>query len=116
MSYFFDAFDDFYIKNRAVLPDGSGGTRVEWTNGAVVKMSLDLGDASEIRQAEAQGLKSVFTANFPIDTPVKYDDYLENVKTGAIYRITGNPQDNKTPETARFQSCFATAVRTELPR
>lgn len=116
MSYFFDAFDDYYIKNRSVLPDGEGGVITQWTNGAVVKASLDLGGSTEVRQAEAQNLKTVFTATFPMNTPVKYDDYIENVKTGAVYRITGNPHDNETPPSASFQSCYATAIRTELPK
>lgn len=116
MSYFFDAFDDFYIKERKMIPDSQGGFDFAWGNGPVVKMSLDLGNQSEIRQAESQGLKVVYSATFPIDTPVRYDNYLENVNTGAIYRITGNPMENKTPPDARFQSCFATAEKTELPK
>lgn len=116
MSYFFDAFDDFYIKNRSVSPDGEGGTITEWSDGAVIKASLDLGGSTEVRQAEAQNLKTVFTATFPIDTPVKYNDYIENVKTGKVYRITSEPKENETPPTAKYQSCFATAVRAELPQ
>lgn len=115
MNYFFDAFNDYVIKNKIVKDDGEGGTITVWENGATVKMSLDLGSSSEIRQAEAQKLNTVFTATFPIDTPVRYDNYLEDVKTGATYRITGNPLDNQTPSEAKFQSCYSTAVRTELP-
>lgn len=116
MSFFYDAFNEYYLKNKTTLPDGMGGYYTTWENGAIIKMSLDLGGSSEIRQAQAQNLKTVFTASFPIDTPVTYDNYLEDVETGDIYRITSNPKDNKTPPEATFQSCYATAVRTELPR
>ena len=116
MSYFYDAFDDYWLKVKTMKPDGEGGFFTTWENSIVVKMSLDLGNSSEIRQAEAQKLETVFTATFPENTPVQYNDYLENVETGAIYRITGNPTDNKTPPEARFQSWYATAVRTELPK
>ena len=115
MSYFYDGFEDYYILNKSVVPDGEGSTITEWNRGAVIKASLDLGGSSEIRQAQAQNLKTVFTATFPIDTPVQYDTYLESKESGDVYRVTSNPQDNKTPPDATFQSCFATAVRTELP-
>lgn len=116
MSYYFDAFKEYYVKNKIKHNDGVGGTITEWLNGAVIKMSLDLGDSTEVRQAQAQGLKTVFTATFPIDTIVEYNDYVEDVETGEIYRITGEPKDNKTPPEARFQACYATAIRTELPQ
>lgn len=115
MSYFYDAFNDYWLKKKKRKPDGQGGHITTWENEMQVKMSLDLGNSSEIRQAEAQKLATVFTATFPINTPVEYNDYLEDIKTGAVYRITGNPPDNKTPKDAKFQSCYATAVRTELP-
>lgn len=116
MSYFFDAFSEYVLKERHTASDGQGGYFTEWQDGAVVQMSLDLGSSSEIRQAAAQDLKTVYTATFPIDTPVRYDDYLQSVEDGSVYRITSNPRDNKTPPTARHQLCFATAVRTELPK
>lgn len=115
MSYFDDAFDSYILKQRSIVSDGQGGYYTTWLDGSIVTMALDLGGSSEIRQAAAQGLKTVFTATFPIDTPVRYDDYLESVKDGAVYRITSNPSDNKTPPVARYQRCFATAIRTELP-
>jgi hypothetical protein len=116
MSYFYDAFEDFIIKNRVVQNDGYGGTVATYEDGAVIKASLDLGTSAEIRQAEAQALKTVYTATFPIDTPVRYNDIIEHAVTGAIYRITGDPLSNATPKDAKYPSCFATAVRTELPR
>ena len=82
MSFFYDAFNEYYLKNKTTLPDGMGGYYTTWENGAIIKMSLDLGGSSEIRQAQAQNLKTVFTASFPIDTPVTYDNYLEDVETG----------------------------------
>lgn len=116
MSYFNDAFDDYWIKNRTVENDNEGGYVVNWSNGARVKMSLDIGSASETRRAQSEGLKTVFTAVFPKNTPVRYDNYLEHVETGEVFRITSNPLDNQTPEHARFPSCYATAIRTELPK
>ena len=116
MSFFYDAFHDFYIKNRSVEDDGEGGTITHWTNGAMVKMALDLGNAEERRVAEARNLQTVFTASFPINTPVNYNDYLESVDTGFVYRITSNPKDNTTPPAATYQCCYANAIRTELPK
>ena len=116
MSFFFDGFDEYILKNRKTVDDGYGGAVTTWEDGATVKASFDLGSAAEIRQAEAQALRTVYTASFPIDTPVRYNDYLEDVKTGAIYRVTADPRENTTPETATYQACFASAVRTELPR
>ena len=88
MSFFYDAFKDFTIKNRSVVSDGEGGYITTWTDGAVVKMSLTLGSAQEAREALSQRLNATFTAALPIDTPVKRDDYLQSVDTGDIYRRT----------------------------
>ena len=116
MSYFYDAFDEFILKNRIVSPDGQGGYIVNWEDGPTVPMSLDRGTAAEIRQAESQQLQTVFTVTFPADTPVRYGDYVQSVNGRAVYRITSEPSENKTPPEARFQTCFATAIRTELPQ
>lgn len=115
MSYFYDAFRDYWLKAKKRKPDGQGGHITTWENELMVKMSLDLGNSTEIRQAQAQKLDTIWTAVFPENTPVQYDDYLEDVETGDIYRVTSDPKDNKTPKEAKFQSCYATAVRTELP-
>lgn len=114
MSYFYDAFDEYVIMNRAVEDDGEGGTITHWKEGAKVKMALDLGRSSEVRAAMAQGLKTVFTATFPKATPVKYGDYLR-AGDGEVYRITSEPSDNGTPPGATFQTLYATAIREELP-
>ena len=115
MSYFYDAFDEYVIMNRAVEDDGEGGTITQWKEGAKIKMALDLGRSSEVRAAMAQGLKTVFTATFPKDTPVKYGDYVKAVDGGEVYRITSAPSDNGTPPGATYQSLYATAIREELP-
>ncbi len=116
MSYFYDAFDDYVIINKAIIDDGEGGYITTWADGATIKAALDLGSANEQRQAEAQSLKKVFTATFPRRTPIRYGDYMRNARTGEIYRITSDVEDNVTPPMARNQSCFATAERTELPQ
>ena len=115
MSYFFDAFDDYTLIEKKIVED-NGDFYPVWTDGVTIKALLTLGGSSEVRQAEAQGLQTVYTATFPENTPVKYDDYIKDKKTGAIYRITSRPEENKTPETASYQSCYATAIRTELPK
>lgn len=116
MSYFYDAFDDYIVINRLVLDDNEGGVFIDWQDGARIKMALDLGGSSEIRQAAAQNLKTVYTATLPQNTPVRYDTYLRAVKDGRIFRITSNPMENKTPAMATFPCVIATAERTELPR
>ena len=115
MSYFYDAFDDYCLMEKTTVDDGSGDYFDKWREGVTIKASLTNGQSSEIRQAEAQGLKTVFTVTFPIPTPVKYDNYIKNKQTGAIYRITSRPGDNKTPADATYPTCYATAERTELP-
>lgn len=116
MSYFYDAFDEYVIINKSIVDDGEGGYTTSWSDGATIKAAFDLGNASEQRQAQAQNLKRVYSVTFPKRTPVKYGDYLRKVETGEIYRITSDPTDNKTPDMARNQTCFATAERTELPQ
>lgn len=116
MSYFDDAFDEYILKNRSVVDDGEGGFVTNWVDGATIQAALDLGSSREVREAKARDLKTVYTATFPKNTPVRYGDYIESVETGEIFRITSEPSDNQTPEMAKFQSCFATAERVEFPR
>ena len=68
--------DDFshscIIMDKLTKPDGEGGYATEWREGAEFANYVALDSSLEARQAEAQGVTSVYTGIVRIDVPIEY--------------------------------------------
>lgn len=99
------------------VPDGGGGYRVEWAEGAEFENYQELDTTIEARIAEGVGVTSTYSALVRKDVPIEYGDYFKDKSTGNVYRVTSRPEDKGAPKSAspmiRVLKYF-TAERAEL--
>lgn len=99
------------------VPDGGGGYRVEWAEGAEFESYQELDTTMEARIAEGIGVTSTYSALVRKDVPIEYGDYFKDKSTDTIYRVTSRPEDKEAPKSAspmiRMLKYF-TAERAEL--
>ena len=96
--------DDFshscIIMDKLTKPDGEGGYATEWSEGAEFANFVALDSSLEARQAEAQGVTSVYTGIVRKDVPIEYGSVYKDVATGAYFRVTSRPEEKQAPASA----------------
>ena len=95
--------DDFshscIIMDKRTKPDGEGGYATEWSEGAEFANYVALDSSLEARQAEAQGVTSVYTG-MRKDVPIEYGSVYKDVMTGTYFRVTSRPEEKQAPASA----------------
>lgn len=114
--------DDFAspcaLLDKKRTPDGEGGYKTEWTDGAEFFNYSALNNSLEARRAEKEGVTSLYSVLVDKATPVEYNDYFRDKTTGLTYRVTSNPREQEAPKSAGSvirALMFFTAERKELP-
>ncbi len=96
--------DDFshscIIMDKRTKPDGEGGYATEWSEGAEFANYVALDSSLEARQAEAQGVTSVYTGIVRKDVPIEYGSVYKDVMTGTYFRVTSRPEEKQAPASA----------------
>lgn len=112
--------DDFkrpcVLMEKFRTPDGEGGTITVWTEGAAFDNYQALDQSMQARIAEKQGVTSLYSALVAANFPIVFGDYFKDTQTGETYRVTGNPEEKKAPESASFALKYFTAERAVLPK
>ena len=112
--------DDFshscIIMDKRTKPDGEGGYATEWREGAEFANYVALDSSLEARQAEAQGVTSVYTGIVRKDVPIEYGSVYKDV----TFRVTSRPEEKQAPASAspmlqNLKSFTAERLREGLP-
>ena len=101
--------------DRRTLPDGMGGYTQEWTDGAPFEAAIVEDSSMTARLAEKQGVTELYTVTVARDLPLEFHDVFRRESDGAIFRVTSNITDKKTPGVASFSFGQVTAERWVLP-
>lgn len=101
--------------DRRTVPDGQGGTTIAWVDGAAFDAAIVKDNSMQARMAEKQGVTEVFTVTANKNVQLDYHDVFRRESDGAIFRVTSNITDSKTPAVASFQFGQVTAERWVLP-
>lgn len=107
---------DCVIMDRTTVPDGIGGKTNVWTDGAAFQAAIVKDTTLAARTAEKQGVTEVYTVTVSKAMALEFHDVFKRVSDGAIFRVTSNVIDSKTPSVASFQFGQVNAERLwELP-
>lgn len=90
----------FANMDKRTKPDGEGGYATEWSEGAEFANYVALDSSLEARQAEAQGVTSVYTGIVRKDVPIEYGSVYKDVTTGTYFRVTSRPEEKQAPASA----------------
>lgn len=97
------------------VPDGEGGFKTTWAEGAKFPAGVTLDTSIEARVAEKQGVTSVYTITTERTVVLEYHDVLKRLYDGKIFRITSDGDDKATPASASLNMRQVTAEEWSLP-
>lgn len=95
-------------------PDGEGGFLVQWAEGADFDAAIVHDQTMQARIAEKEGVTSIYTVTTRRGTLLEYHDVFKRVSDGAVFRVTSNGGDKKSPEFGTLDIAQVTAERWEL--
>lgn len=102
------------MMDRTTTPDGIGGITNTWTEGAAFKAAIVKDTTLAARTAEKEGVTEVYTVTVDKNLSLDFHDVFKRKSDGAIFRVTSNITDSKTPIVASFQFGQVNAERWEL--
>lgn len=100
--------------DRTTAPDGMGGFKPVWVDGAEFQAAIIKDSSIEARTAEKQGVTELYTVTVDKGMPLVHHNVFRRESDGAIFRVTSNIVDSETPARASFQIGQVTAERWEL--
>lgn len=102
---------DVVMMDKITAPDGMGGIVRVWTEGAPFRAAIIKDSTLAARVAEKEGVTELYTVTVDGDIELDYHDVFKRVSDGAVFRVTSNIADSKTPSVASFQIGQVTAER-----
>ena len=100
--------------DRRTVPDGMGGFTTQWIDGAAFEAAIVKDNTLNARVAEKEGVTEVYTVTVPQSVSLDFHDVFRRESDGAIFRVTSNIIDSKSPSVATFHIGQVTAERWAL--
>ena len=91
------------------IPDGSGGYRPSWEEGAQFKAAIIRDTSTEARIAEAAGTVEAYTVTVSRSVHLKYHAVIKRLSDGKTFRITSDNAEKKTPVCTALDIAQSTA-------
>lgn len=115
MSLMDDFKTTFCFLEKKRVPDGEGGFKTTWSEGAKFLAAVTLDTSIEARTAEKQGVTSIYTVTTDRSVTLEYHDVLRRAFDGKIFRVTSDGDDKATPASASLDMRQVTAEEWSLP-
>lgn len=115
MSLLTDAMEDCIILNKTKEPDGYGGYRNVWTEGAGFKAAIVFDNSMQSRIAQKQGVTSRYTITTPRSLTLDFHDVFRRLRDNKIFRVTDDGDDKFTPASTALDMRQVTAEEWSLP-
>lgn len=114
MSLLDSAYEPFVMMDKTTVPDGYGGFRPSWKEGASFDAAATFDTSVEARVGAVQGATSLYTITTSRAINLQYHDICKRVSDGKIFRVTSDGDDKKTPKPAGLDMRQVTAEEWEL--
>ena len=101
--------------DKRTVNDGQGGVTTLWVDGATFQAAIIKDESMQARLAEKQGVTELYTVTVDRSLMLEYHDAFRRNSDGAVFRVTSNVVDSKTPTVASFAFGQVTAERWVLP-
>lgn len=107
---------EYTIINKSIVPDGVGGTKTEWVDGAVIEMAESFDNSVEMKIAEKQGVTSKYSFLAKSNIILDYHTVLRRNEDGVVFRITSQSTDAKTPSSSALDARYYEAELFTIPK
>lgn len=97
------------------VPDGQGGLKNRYADGAKFTATLVKLSSSDVRVAERQGLAEQYNVIVPRGLALKKGDVLKRDSDGLTFRCTSNTRDSEAPNMSAVQIAVCGAERWDVP-
>ena len=115
MSLLTEAMEDCVILDKRTAPDGYGGYKTKWEEGAPFQAAIVLDTSIEATVALSQGVKAVYTITTIKALNLRNNDVFMRLSDNKIFRVTTDGDDKKTPASAGLNMRQVRAEQWELP-
>lgn len=115
MSLLTEAMEKCTMKDKTTAPDGYGGFTPVWSDGASFQAAITFNTSMEARQAEKQGVSSLYTVTTTRAITLQYHDVFARERDGKVFRVTSDGDDSFTPASAGLDMRQCTAEEWEIP-
>ena len=109
MSLLTDAMEPFVMMDGHSVPDGYGGKRTIWSEGAEFRAAAVFDTSMQARIGGVQGVKSLYTITTPRGMTLEYHDVIKRLSDGKVFRVTSDGDDKKTPSSTALDMRQVTA-------
>ena len=100
MSLLTEAMESCTMYDRTTVPDGYGGIKPKWVEGAEFKAAITYDSSMPARVASVQGVTALYTVTTEKNINLQYHDVFRRNSDGKIFRVTTDGDDRKTPQSA----------------
>lgn len=102
MSLLNDAMEECIIIDVITISDGYGGFDEEYVDGAEILAAFTLNSSIQAKIAEKEGVTDLYTITTRKNCNLAFHQIIKRLSDNAIYRVTSDGNDNKTPKTANL--------------
>ena len=109
MSLLAEQMEKCVMLDKTTVPDGYGGYRAVYVDGAEFYAAITFDTSIEARTAEQQGVTSMYTVTTGKELTLEYHDVFRRARDGKIFRVTSDGDDKYTPVSATLNMRQVTA-------
>lgn len=102
MSLIDEMMEPFCVMQKDATPDGAGGNTAVWTEGAPFDAAVTTRQSVVQRIGDKPTLYTTLSLYAPRDIGLKTHDVIKRLSDGATFRLKGNSNNMRTPESASF--------------
>lgn len=116
MSLLEEAMETFTMIDKTTVPDGYGGVKPQWVEGAEFNAAIVLDTSIQARIAQQQGVTALYTVTTKKNINLQFHDVFRRENDGKIFRVTSDGDDKKTPQSASLNMRQVSAEEFTLPK
>lgn len=105
------------LMDKRTVPDGYGGYKTIWTEGASFNAAIVLDNSIQAKVAESQGVTGIYTVTTQKALKLQYHDVFRRESDKKLFRVTSDGDDKATPASATLDMRQVSAEELEaLPK
>ena len=106
-----DFFEPMCVMNWVSKPNGLGSFVWEWEDGFSFDGGIVLNTTTEMQIAQQSGSKGIYTLTTTLEMPFENGDIVKRMRDEALFKITSDPNDKKTPAISDIKGMQVTMER-----